>query len=134
MRRTALLTGIAGMDGSYVAELILEKDHVVHGPIRPARRSRARRIDHRRQDSRDPNARRFLHYAHLTGALHLITLLARSQRDEAPFYTRSPYGTEKVQNHWIFRLAHKPSRLLRRCLIGNGDFLRLTGSEPKAVF
>jgi GDPmannose 4,6-dehydratase len=82
MVKTALITGITGQDGSYLAELLLEKGYVVHGLIRRASTFNTSRIDHLYQDPHDPNARLFLHYADLTDASRLITLLSAVQPDE----------------------------------------------------
>jgi GDPmannose 4,6-dehydratase len=82
MGKTALITGITGQDGSYLAELLLEKGYVVHGLIRRASSFNTGRIEHLYQDPHDPNARLFLHYADLTDASRLITLLEQLQPDE----------------------------------------------------
>jgi GDPmannose 4,6-dehydratase len=82
MGKTALITGITGQDGSYLAELLLEKGYVVHGLIRRASSFNTGRIDHLYQDPHDPSARLFLHYADLTDASRLITLLEQLQPDE----------------------------------------------------
>jgi GDPmannose 4,6-dehydratase len=82
MAKTALITGITGQDGSYLAELLLEKGYIVHGLIRRASTFNTARIDHLYQDPHDPNARLFLHYADLTDASRLITLLEAVQPDE----------------------------------------------------
>lgn len=82
MAKTALITGITGQDGSYLAELLLEKGYVVHGLIRRASTLNTSRIDHLYQDPHDPNARLFLHYGDLTDASRLVTLLETIQPDE----------------------------------------------------
>src|SRR5512140_235171 len=82
MPKIALITGITGQDGSYLAELLLEKGYVVHGIIRRASTFNTVRIDHLYQDPHDPAARLFLHYGDLTDASRLVTLLARIQPDE----------------------------------------------------
>ena len=82
MAKTALITGITGQDGSYLAELLLEKGYVVHGLIRRASTLNTGRIDHLYQDPHDPSARLFLHYADLTDSSRLVTLLERVHPDE----------------------------------------------------
>ncbi|HEY6794609.1 MAG TPA: GDP-mannose 4,6-dehydratase [Kineosporiaceae bacterium] len=82
MPKTALITGITGQDGSYLAELLLEKGYAVHGLIRRASTFNTSRIDHLYQDPHDPSARLFLHYADLTDASRLVTLLDSVQPDE----------------------------------------------------
>ena len=66
MTRRALITGITGQDGSYLAELLLAKGYEVHGLRRRASTFNSARIEHLYQDPRDPDSRLFLHYADLT--------------------------------------------------------------------
>lgn len=80
--RVALITGITGQDGSYLAELLLDKGYTVHGLIRRASTFNTARIDHLYQDPHDPNARLFLHYADLTDGSRLVTLMERISPDE----------------------------------------------------
>ena len=75
--RVALITGITGQDGSYLAELLLEKGYIVHGLIRRASTFNTARIDHLYQDPHDPEARLFLHYGDLTDGSRLVTLMER---------------------------------------------------------
>ncbi|MFG1927767.1 GDP-mannose 4,6-dehydratase [Cryptosporangium sp. NPDC048952] len=82
MPKTALITGITGQDGSYLAELLLEKGYRVHGLIRRSSTFNTSRIDHLYQDPHDVNARLFLHYGDLTDASRLVTLLERVRPDE----------------------------------------------------
>lgn len=80
--KKALITGITGQDGSYLAELLLSKGYQVHGLIRRASTFNTQRIDHLYQDPHDPGARLFLHYADLTDGSRLATLLAEIKPDE----------------------------------------------------
>jgi GDPmannose 4,6-dehydratase len=80
--RTALITGITGQDGSYLAELLLEKGYTVHGLIRRASTFNTSRIDHLYRDPHDPEARMFLHYGDLTDGSRLVTLLEKINPDE----------------------------------------------------
>ena len=82
MRKKALITGITGQDGSYLAELLLEKGYEVHGLMRRSSTFNTSRIDHLYQDPHDPDARLFLHYADLTDGSRLVTLVDRVQPDE----------------------------------------------------
>jgi len=75
--RRALITGITGQDGSYLAELLLDKGYEVHGIIRRSSTFNTARIEHLYQDPHDPDARLFLHYGDLTDASRLVTLLDR---------------------------------------------------------
>ncbi|MGW1497788.1 GDP-mannose 4,6-dehydratase [Streptomyces mirabilis] len=80
--KTALITGITGQDGSYLAELLLEKGYTVHGIVRRASTFTTCRIDHLYQDPHDPEARLFLHYGDLTDGSRVAGLLERVQPDE----------------------------------------------------
>lgn len=81
MRKTALITGITGQDGSYLAELLLDKGYQVHGVVRRASTFNRKRIDHLRSD---PKCRdRFsLHYGDLGDAESLISILAETRPEE----------------------------------------------------
>ncbi|MFN8079305.1 MAG: GDP-mannose 4,6-dehydratase [Kineosporiaceae bacterium] len=80
--KRALITGITGQDGSYLAELLLEKGYEVHGLIRRASGFNTARIDHLYTDPHDADTRLFLHYADLTDASRLVTLLEKIGPDE----------------------------------------------------
>jgi GDPmannose 4,6-dehydratase len=80
--KKALITGITGQDGSYLAELLLEKGYEVHGIVRRASQFNTGRIDHLYQDSHDPTARFFLHHGDMTDGSRLVTLLEKVQPDE----------------------------------------------------
>jgi GDPmannose 4,6-dehydratase len=82
MTKRALITGITGQDGSYLAELLLSKGYEVHGLIRRASTFNTSRIDHLYVDSHDPNAKLFLHYGDLSDGARLVTLLAQINPDE----------------------------------------------------
>ena len=64
--KCALITGITGQDGSYLAEFLLRKNYEVHGLIRRSSSFNTERIDHLYKDTHDDNLRLFLHYADLT--------------------------------------------------------------------
>ena len=80
--KRALITGITGQDGSYLAELLLDKGYEVHGLIRRASTFNTRRIEHLYVDPHESTARLFLHYCDLTDSTRLITLLGKIQPDE----------------------------------------------------
>ncbi len=82
MARRALITGITGQDGSYLAELLLAKGYEVHGLIRRASTFNTARIDHLYRDPHDTEARLFLHYGDLADGSRLVTLLGKVQPDE----------------------------------------------------
>ncbi|MCW2630589.1 GDP-mannose 4,6-dehydratase [Mycobacterium sp.] len=77
MARRALITGITGQDGSYLAELLLSKGYEVHGLIRRASTFNTVRIDHLYQDPHRPDARLFLHYGDINDGGRLTSLLAK---------------------------------------------------------
>lgn len=80
--KKALITGITGQDGSYLAELLLEKGYQVHGIIRRASTFNTGRIDHLYKDSHINGVRLFLHYGDISDSTNLIKLLYRIQPDE----------------------------------------------------
>ncbi len=82
MTKTALITGITGQDGSYLAELLLEKGYVVHGIKRRASSFNTQRIDHLYEDPHVDNARFKLHYGDLTDTSNLTRILSEVQPDE----------------------------------------------------
>ena len=80
--KVALITGITGQDGSYLAELLLEKGYEVHGIKRRASSLNTDRIDHLYQDPHHPNQRLKLHYGDLTDAMNLTRIIEECQPDE----------------------------------------------------
>lgn len=80
--KRALITGITGQDGSYLAELLLSKGYEVHGLIRRASTFNTERIDHLYQDPHNPNARLFLHYGDLSDSGQITNLIYNIQPDE----------------------------------------------------
>src|SRR5687768_14598820 len=80
--KRALITGITGQDGAYLAELLLAKGYEVHGIKRRASSFNTDRIDHLYQDPHESNRRLVLHYGDLTDATNLIRILQQVQPDE----------------------------------------------------
>ncbi|MBA2381784.1 MAG: GDP-mannose 4,6-dehydratase [Chloroflexi bacterium] len=80
--KKALITGVTGQDGSYLAELLVEKGYEVHGLIRRSSSFITGRIDHLYRDPHEPDVRFFLHYSDLTDSSSLITWLNRIKPDE----------------------------------------------------
>jgi GDPmannose 4,6-dehydratase len=80
--KVALITGITGQDGSYLAELLLEKGYEVHGIKRRSSLFNTNRIDHLYQDPHDPNQRLKLHYGDLTDSMNLTRIIQECQPDE----------------------------------------------------
>lgn len=81
-RKRALITGITGQDGCYLAELLLAKGYEVHGIKRRSSSFNTDRIDHLYQDPHQQERRFFLHYGDLTDATNLIRILQQVQPDE----------------------------------------------------
>lgn len=82
MTKKALITGITGQDGSYLAELLLDKGYEVHGIIRRASSFNTKRIDHIYQDPHNKDVRCFLHYGDLTDSSNLNRLIEKIVPDE----------------------------------------------------
>ncbi len=82
MPQRALITGITGQDGSYLAELLLSKGYEVHGIIRRASTFNTHRIEHVYQDFHEPEARLFLHYGDLINSEQITNLIYNVQPGE----------------------------------------------------
>jgi GDPmannose 4,6-dehydratase len=82
LAKTALITGITGQDGAYLAELLLQKGYAVHGVKRRASSFNTDRIDHLYQDPHDTDVRLQLHYGDLTDSTNLIRIIQEVQPDE----------------------------------------------------
>ena len=82
MNKVALITGITGQDGAYLAEFLLEKGYEVHGIKRRSSSFNTERIDHLYQDSHEANQRFFLHYGDLNDSLSLVNIIQDIQPDE----------------------------------------------------
>ncbi len=80
--KIALVTGITGQDGAYLAEFLLKKGYIVHGIKRRASLFNTDRIDHLYQDPHDPDRKFILHYGDLTDSTNLIRILQEVQPDE----------------------------------------------------
>lgn len=82
MTKTALISGVTGQDGAYLAELLLEKGYIVHGIKRRSSSFNTSRIDHLYVDPHDPEARFFLHYGDLTDSTNIIRIVQETKPDE----------------------------------------------------
>jgi GDPmannose 4,6-dehydratase len=80
--KVALITGIAGQDGSYLAEFLLEKGYIVHGVKRRASSFNTQRVDHIYQDPHISNANFKLHYGDLSDTSNLVRIVQETQPDE----------------------------------------------------
>ncbi len=82
MSKVALITGVTGQDGAYLAELLLSKGYVVHGIKRRSSLFNTNRIDHIYQDFHQENVRFFLHYGDLSDSTNIIRIIQEVQPDE----------------------------------------------------
>lgn len=82
MKKKALITGITGQDGAYLAEILLQKGYEVHGVKRRSSLFNTDRIDHLYQDQHESGVKMFLHYGDLTDATNLIRLVQEVEPDE----------------------------------------------------
>jgi GDPmannose 4,6-dehydratase len=82
MSKIALITGITGQDGAYLAELLLKKDYIVHGLKRRSSLFNTDRIDHLYQDSHITDSKLFLHFGDMTDSTNIIRLIKEIQPDE----------------------------------------------------
>ena len=81
-QKTALITGVTGQDGSYLAELLLEKNYIVHGIKRRASSFNTERVDHIYQDPHTRKANFKLHYGDLSDTSNLVRIVQETQPDE----------------------------------------------------
>ena len=81
-RKSALITGVTGQDGSYLAELLLERGYIVHGVKRRASSFNTERIDHLYVDPHERSPSFFLHYGDMTDATNIIRVVQETQPDE----------------------------------------------------
>ena len=82
MAKTALITGVTGQDGAYLAEHLLDRGYIVHGIKRRASLFNTDRVDHLYDDPHKPGVRFFMHYGDLTDATNLIRIVQETQPDE----------------------------------------------------
>lgn len=81
-QKVALITGITGQDGAYLAEFLLNKNYIVHGIKRRSSSFNTNRIDHLYKDPHEPDTKFFLHYSDLTDSTSLIRIIQEVQPDE----------------------------------------------------
>src|SRR5687767_15268852 len=82
MKKVALITGITGQDGAYLAEFLLERAYIVHGIKRRTSLFNTDRIDHLYRDPHESDRRMILHYGDLTDSTNLIRIIQEVQPDE----------------------------------------------------
>jgi len=126
--KKALITGITGQDGGFLAELLLEKGYEVHGLIRRASTFNTRRIDHLYKDPHEGNVRLFLHYGDMTDSTVLISLIQKIQPDE--IYNLAAQSHVRVSFEIPEYTANSDALGTLRIL----EAIRLLGLEKKVKF
>lgn len=126
--KKALITGITGQDGSFLAELLLEKGYEVHGIIRRSSSFNTARIEHLYRDPHEKDVRLFLHYGDLTDSTNLIRLLQEIQPDE--IYNLGAQSHVKVSFETPEYTANADALGTLRLL----EAIRLLGMEKKVKF
>jgi GDPmannose 4,6-dehydratase len=82
MNKTALITGITGQDGAYLAEFLLDKNYIVHGVKRRSSLFNTQRVDHLYKDPHDAETNFFMHYGDLTDSSNIIRIIQETKPDE----------------------------------------------------
>lgn len=137
--KTALVTGITGQDGSYLAELLLSKGYEVHGTIRRASTFNTGRIEHIYRDLHEPKTRLFLHYADFTDSSSISEVINKAQPDEiyhlaAQSHVRTsfdiPEYTSDVTAVGTVRLLEAIRRTGRKIRFYQASSSEMFGSSP----
>src|SRR5215210_959883 len=126
--KTALITGITGQDGSYLAELLLAKGYHVHGIKRRSSSFNTERIDHLYQDPHEKNIRFSLHYGDLTDSTNLIRIIKEVQPDE--IYNLAAQSHVKVSFETPEYTANSDALGTLRLL----EAMRILGMETRCRF
>ena len=126
--KKAIITGITGQDGSYLAELLLEKGYEVHGFIRRASSFNTRRIDHLYKDPHKQGVKLFLHYNDMTDSTNIIRLIQKIQPDE--IYNLAAQSHVKVSFEMPEYTANSDALGTLRIL----EAIHLLGLEDKVRF
>ena len=127
-KKVALITGVTGQDGAYLAELLLSKGYIVHGIKRRSSLFNTDRIDHLYQDKHDDNVNLFLHYGDLTDSTNLIRLVQETCPDE--IYNLAAMSHVKVSFDTPEYTANADGIGTLRLL----EAIRLLGMEKKVKF
>lgn len=127
-KKVALITGITGQDGAYLAEILLSKGYIVHGVKRRSSLFNTDRIDHLYQDKHEENVNFFLHYGDLTDSTNLIRLVQQIAPDE--IYNLAAMSHVKVSFDTPEYTANTDALGTLRML----EAIRILGLEKKAKF
>src|ERR1700749_3362679 len=128
MSKIALITGITGQDGAYLAELLLEKGYIVHGVKRRSSMFNTDRIDHLYQDYHEKGVKFFLHHGDLTDSTNLIRLISEIKPDE--IYNLAAQSHVKVSFETPEYTANADAVGTLRLL----EAIRIAGLEKKTRF
>jgi GDPmannose 4,6-dehydratase len=128
MNKTALITGITGQDGAYLAEFLIEKGYVVHGIKRRASSFNTDRVDHLYQDPHEKERNFIMHYGDLTDATNLIRIIQEVQPDE--IYNLAAQSHVQVSFDTAEYTANADALGTLRIL----EAMRLLGLEKKTQF
>ena len=126
--KVALITGVTGQDGSYLAEFLLEKGYEVHGIKRRASSLNTQRIDHIYQYHLDPNSKFKLHYGDLTDSMNITRVIQECQPDE--IYNLGAMSHVKVSFEIPEYVGHVDALGTLRIL----EAVRLLGLEKRQKF
>ena len=127
-KKTALITGITGQDGAYLADLLLEKGYLVHGVKRRSSLFNTDRVDHLYHDPHEENVRFFMHYGDLTDSTNLIRIIQETQPDE--IYNLGAQSHVKVSFETPEYTANSDALGTLRLL----EAIRILGMEEKVRF
>jgi len=127
-RKSALITGVTGQDGSYLAELLLEKSYIVHGVKRRASSFNTERVDHLYVDPHEGSPSFFLHYGDMTDATNLIRIVQETQPDE--IYNLAAQSHVQVSFETPEYTANSDGLGTLRLL----EAIRILGLAPRARF
>lgn len=128
MSKTALITGITGQDGAYLAELLLAKGYTVHGIKRRSSLFNTERIDHLYKDPHETNSKFHLHYGDMTDSTNLIRIVQETQPDE--LYNLAAQSHVKVSFETPEYTANSDATGALRLL----EAIRILGLEKKTRF
>src|SRR5919201_6712147 len=127
-KRVALISGVTGQDGAYLAELLLKKGYMVHGIKRRSSSLNTDRVDHLYQDVHERDLRFRLHYGDLTDSTNLIRIVQETQPDE--IYNLAAQSHVQVSFETAEYTAHADALGTLRLL----EAIRILGRENKTRF
>ena len=127
-KKTALITGVNGQDGAYLAELLLKKNYIVHGIKRRSSLINTDRIDHFYVDPQIEDKKFFLHYGDLTDSMNLTRIIKETEPDE--IYNLAAQSHVKVSFETPEYTANADAIGVLRCL----EAIRVLGFEKKVKF